>query len=131
MDQIALVRENIDAAGTVLLRLQEQFPVRYAFLAAEEDSDNPRLYILVEDIQLEDDILQAVFRIAREESNPNFNPLIVSVMDLDTPMSKKLLEFIDKHGSKFSTFIRGTIFGPAAIDRIYLYASPLTPAHVG
>lgn len=126
MDQEVLVRENISAAGRMVLELQERFSVRAAFLAVVEGAETPMLYVVIGDESEEEQVYRAILRLAKEKPDPNFDPFSVTVVGTDDPMAKAAMEFITKHGNAFSTRTSGRYFGQAGIEKVYIFASPLT-----
>jgi hypothetical protein len=130
MGQEILVKENISAAGRAVLELQSHFSVKSAFLAVIEGSDNPMLYVVLDDMTEEDKVYRAVLRFARECPDPNFDPFSITVVGTEDPMAQAALDFTAKHGSVFSTTTSGRYFGQAGIERVYIFASPLNLSHI-
>ena len=131
MDQEVLVRERTDSAGRVLLKLQDKFPVRVGFLIAMYDSETPMMYVVLDDPSLSNSVYREILQIAKESPDPNFDPFSVTVVGDDDPMAQSALEFIARHGTTFSTNTSGHVFGQPGVSRVYIFASPLTPTHVG
>ena len=131
MDSGTLVREKLDAAGRMGLHLQDaRFPIETAFMVALSGVENARLYIVVNDLSQSEALYGEIIDSAQLTQDPNFNPFLVEVVGSVDPIAKAVLDFVAKHGSRFSTYASGRSLGQSGVDQVYIFASPLTAMHV-
>ena len=121
-----LARERIDAAGRMVLHLQNRkYPVIAAFLVAFEESVFPRLYLVLDDHRQALAVREEVLTKALQEQDPNFDPYYVTLATKDEPITFQALKFMSEKGSRFNTYISGFEYRYPGVEQVYLYAFPL------
>jgi len=128
MDQGPLVREEAEAGGELVRRLDAHFPVRAAFWL--KDSEEGRWYLYIASDQINDNTLNAaygeVLRLADEMDSPYLDPFQVKLIPASDPRSQAAMDIHRRYQPKRATRLGGTSFGGMGVSDVYLYPASVT-----
>ncbi|MFI5456970.1 MAG: hypothetical protein ACHRXM_16110 [Isosphaerales bacterium] len=128
MDQGPLVREEAEAGGELVRRLDAYFPVKAAFWL--KDSEEGRWYLYIASGQINDNTLNVaygeVLRLADEMANPYMDPFQVKLIPASDPRSQAALDIHRRYPAKIATRLGGTNFGGMGLSEVYLYPASIT-----
>lgn len=126
MDQGTLVSAQIEAAGRFLEEFAKTTPVVAAYWVEEDEGGSWTLFIASDPMDAKD--IQRnyteVMRISQELNDPNFAPFSVTIVGLDNPMVRAVLDIYKGHSAKIPLRVRWRRVGDVYIEDAYLVRGP-------
>ena len=131
MDQIPLVKEEIDGGVKFLEEFDKKFPVAMAVWLKKPDARRWRLYLASAAItdQNRHEARQEMVRIAHEMPGSFFSLSQLNLMMMSDPIAQKTLEVYQWHCLPLATVYPVDSFGNLEVEAAYLYP-PLRSATV-
>lgn len=123
MDQMPLVKEEIDAGKALIQEFNKYAPVSVALWVKESGDELHYLYIASEQIN-DTNMRQGygeVMRIAQTLASPYLDPFRVNLINADSPMAVAAREFNERFPARLATRFGGNILGGVGVDDVYVY----------
>ena len=127
MDQVTLVREEIDAGLRFLSLFQKYLPVQTTFWLKESEGEW-RLCVVSD--QINDDNFDVAYgevpRIVGVMGEPALDPFQVKLLGADDPLAKAVLEILRRAPQRTPVRLRERALGGVSFEEVYIYPSPVT-----
>ncbi len=128
MDQVPLVKEEIEAGAELAREYDKYKPVKAAFWLKKSDDDRKYFYIASERID-DGDLYDAYGEVIRLTTKmQSLDPMRVKLVGAEDPLAKAAADHNARFPSRKVQRFGGTMFGGVFVDDVYLYPSPLPAA---
>ena len=127
MDQGTLVSARIEAADRFLEEFAKTTPVVAAYWVEEEEGKPWTLFIASDPMEAKNiqTNYREVMRVSQEMNDPNFAPFSVTLVGLDNPMVRAVLEIYKGHSAKIPRRVHWRTVGDVYIEDAYLVRGPM------
>jgi hypothetical protein len=123
MDQIPLVKEEIDAGKAFIREFTKYAPVSVALWVKESGDELHYLYIASDQIH-DTNVRQGygeVMRIAQSLASPYLDPFRINLVSADSPRAAAAREINERFPARYATRLGGSVLGGVGVDDVYVY----------